>query len=45
MKEGFVIASKAIGAFGLVTCRDEKDQVALLERFHGEGLECKALVA
>lgn len=28
----------------LVTCRDEKEQVALLERFRGEGLECKALL-
>jgi len=28
----------------LVTCRDEKEQVALLERFKDEGLECKALV-
>jgi hypothetical protein len=29
----------------LVTCRDEKEQVALLGRFQGEGLECKALLA
>jgi hypothetical protein len=29
----------------LVTCRDEKEQVELLGRFHGQGLECKALVA
>ncbi len=28
----------------LITCRDEKHQVDLLERFQGEGLECKALV-
>jgi hypothetical protein len=29
----------------LVTCRDEKHQVELLERFKGEGLECKALLS
>jgi hypothetical protein len=29
----------------LVTCRDEKHQVELLQRFKGEGLECKALLA
>jgi hypothetical protein len=29
----------------LVTCRDEKQQVELLARFCGEGLECRALVA
>jgi hypothetical protein len=29
----------------LVTCRDEKQQVELLERFQGEGLECKALLS
>jgi len=28
----------------LITCRDEKHQVELLDRFQGEGLECKALV-
>jgi hypothetical protein len=28
----------------LITCRDEKQQVELLDRFHAEGLECKALV-
>jgi hypothetical protein len=28
----------------ILTCRDEKHQVELLERFPGEGLECKALV-
>jgi hypothetical protein len=28
----------------LVTCRDEKEQVELLERFRREGLECKALL-
>ena len=28
----------------LVTCRDEAHQVELLGRFHGEGLECKALL-
>jgi hypothetical protein len=28
----------------LVTCRDEQQQVELLERFGGEGLECRALV-
>ena len=28
----------------LITCRDEKQQVELLGRFQGEGLECKALV-
>jgi len=27
----------------LVTCRDEKQQVELLERFRREGLRCKAL--
>src|SRR5262249_51730619 len=30
---------------GLVTCRDEKQQVALLERFQREGLDCKALLS
>jgi hypothetical protein len=29
----------------LMTCRDEKHQVELLERFHCEGLECKALLS
>src|SRR5438552_789386 len=29
----------------LVTCRDEKHQVELLEWFSGEGLECKALLS
>jgi hypothetical protein len=29
----------------LVTCRDEKQQVELLERLGGEGLECKALLS
>jgi hypothetical protein len=29
----------------LITCRDEKHQVELLGRFHGEGLECKALLS
>jgi hypothetical protein len=29
----------------LVTSRDEKHQVELLERFHREGLECKALIS
>ena len=29
----------------LVTCRDEKEQVQMLERFRREGLECKALVS
>lgn len=29
----------------LVTCRDEQHQVELLQRFHGEGLECKALLS
>jgi hypothetical protein len=28
----------------IITCRDEKEQVDLLGRFQGEGLECKALV-
>ncbi len=28
----------------LVTCRDERQQVELLARFQGEGLECKALL-
>jgi hypothetical protein len=28
----------------LVTSRDEKHQVELLERFHGEGLGCRALL-
>jgi hypothetical protein len=28
----------------LITCRDQKQQVELLGRFQGEGLECKALV-
>ncbi len=29
----------------LVTCRDEAHQVELLEKFHREGLECRALVS
>jgi hypothetical protein len=29
----------------IVTCRDEAQQVELLGRFQGEGLECRALVA
>jgi hypothetical protein len=29
----------------LVTCRDEKQQVALLERFRRDGLECKPLLS
>jgi hypothetical protein len=29
----------------LVTCRDERQQVELLERFQAEGLECKALLS
>jgi hypothetical protein len=29
----------------VITCRDEKHQVELLGRFHGEGLACKALLS
>jgi hypothetical protein len=29
----------------LVTCRDEQQQVARLERLSGEGLECRALLS
>jgi len=29
----------------LVTCRDERQQVELLGRFKGEGIECKAVLA
>jgi hypothetical protein len=29
----------------LVTCRDERHQVELLERFGREGLACKALLS
>jgi hypothetical protein len=29
----------------LITCRDEKHQAEMLERFRGEGLECKALLS
>jgi hypothetical protein len=29
----------------LITCRDEAQQVELLERFQREGLLCKALLA
>jgi hypothetical protein len=29
----------------LVTCRDEQQQVELLQRFHAEGLECRALLS
>jgi hypothetical protein len=29
----------------LLTCRDEKHQVELLTRFHGEGLKCRALLS
>ena len=29
----------------LLTCRDEKQQTELLERFRGEGMECKALLS
>jgi hypothetical protein len=28
----------------IVTCRDERQQVELLGRFRGEGLECRAVV-
>jgi hypothetical protein len=28
----------------LITCRDERQQVELLKRFKGEGLECKAVL-
>jgi hypothetical protein len=29
----------------LITCRDERHQVELLQRLHGEGLECRALLS
>jgi hypothetical protein len=29
----------------LVTCRDERQQVEMLERFQREGMECKALLS
>jgi hypothetical protein len=29
----------------LVMCADEKEQLALIERFQGEGLACKALLS
>jgi hypothetical protein len=29
----------------LITCRDEQHQVELLQRFHAEGLPCKALLS
>jgi hypothetical protein len=29
----------------LVTCRDEKHQVELLQRFHTEGIQVKALIS
>jgi hypothetical protein len=29
----------------LVKCRDERQQVELLERFHAEGLDCRALLS
>jgi hypothetical protein len=29
----------------VITCRDEKQQVELLQRFQGEGLACKALLS
>jgi hypothetical protein len=29
----------------LLTCRDERHQVELLTRFHGEGLQCRALLS
>jgi hypothetical protein len=29
----------------LVTCRDERQQVELLGRLAGEGLECRALLS
>jgi hypothetical protein len=29
----------------LVPCRDESQQLGLIERFPGEGLECKALLS
>jgi hypothetical protein len=31
--------------FVLVTCRDEQQQVELLGRLNGEGLECRALLS
>jgi hypothetical protein len=30
--------------FVILTCRDEAQQVELLQRFQGEGLECRALL-
>jgi hypothetical protein len=29
----------------LITCRDERQQIELLQRFQGEGLPCKALLS
>ena len=29
----------------LIECRDEAEQTELLQRFHDEGLKCKALVS
>jgi hypothetical protein len=29
----------------LITCRDEQHQAELLDRFHREGMECKALLS
>jgi hypothetical protein len=29
----------------LVTCRDEQQQVELLQRFHDEGIQVKALLS
>jgi hypothetical protein len=30
--------------FVLIECKDEEEQIALLERFRGEGLECQAKI-
>jgi hypothetical protein len=40
--EGPEVEAMAEQGFVLVTCRDEKQQVGLLRRPSGEGLECRA---
>jgi len=39
------IAALAEQYLVLITCRDEKHQVELLQRFQGKGLPCKALLS
>ena len=44
-RPGVVEAELAEQFYVLIRCRDEKQQVELLGRFSGEGLDCKAVLA